>query len=75
MKTRLNFWLYLAQFFLDGEMFQTNFVEKIETHILCSITFFFSKIVPFMRECGKNIVKPGRSTKDNMAYAHRMLGT
>jgi len=30
-------------------MFQTNVVEKIKTHILCSKTFFFSKIVPFMR--------------------------
>jgi len=36
-------------------MFQTKFVEKIKTHILCSITFFFfpPKIVPFMRKCGK----------------------
>jgi len=30
-------------------MFQTKVVEKIKTHILCSITFFFPKIVPFMR--------------------------
>jgi len=30
-------------------MFQTNIVEKIETHILGPVTFFFSKIVPFMR--------------------------
>jgi len=29
-------------------MFQTNFVLKIETHIVVSI-FFFSKIVPFRR--------------------------
>jgi len=28
-------------------------VENIKTHVLCSITFFFSKIVPFMRKCGK----------------------
>jgi len=34
-------------------MFQTKFVEEIKTHILCSATFYFSKIVPFMRECGK----------------------
>jgi len=27
-------------------MFQTNVVEKIKTHILCSL---FSKIFPFMR--------------------------
>jgi len=30
------------------ETFQTEIVEKIQTHILCSITFFF-EIVPFMR--------------------------
>jgi len=29
-------------------MFQTQVVQKIETHMFCSITFF-SKIVPFMR--------------------------
>jgi len=28
-------------------MFQTKVVEKIKTHILCSITFF-SEIIPFI---------------------------
>ena len=37
----------LAQFFLECEMFQKNFVEKTKTHILHSI-IFFPKIVPFM---------------------------
>jgi len=32
--------------------FQTNFVDKIKTDILCSKTFCFLKIVPFVR-CGK----------------------
>jgi len=40
-------------------MFQTNVVEKIKTRILCWVTFFFPKIVPFMR-CGKNISEPDR---------------
>jgi hypothetical protein len=40
---------YLAQFFLEWEIFQTKVVEKIKTHILCSITFF-SKTVPFMKK-------------------------
>jgi len=31
------------------EIFQTKLAEKIKTHILCSITFFLNKIVPFMR--------------------------
>jgi len=29
-------------------MFETELVEKIKTHILCSLTFFFL-IVPLMR--------------------------
>ena len=40
MKTDMRFWSYLAQLFLEWEMFQTKVVEKIKTHILCSITFF-----------------------------------
>jgi len=38
MKTNIYFWSYLAQFFLEWEKFQTKFVEKIKTHMLCSIT-------------------------------------
>ena len=40
MKTNICFWSYLAQFFLEWEMFQIKVVEKITTHILCSVTFF-----------------------------------
>jgi hypothetical protein len=40
-------YLYLAEFFLECEVFHTNFVEKIKTHVFCSITFFL-KILPFM---------------------------
>ena len=39
-KTDTHFWSYLAQFFLEWEMFQTKVVEKIKTHILFSVTFF-----------------------------------
>ena len=31
----------LAHFFLEWEMFQIKVVEKIRTHILCSVTFFW----------------------------------
>ena len=41
MKTNIHFWSYLTQFFLEWEMFQTNVVEKIKTHILYPVTFFF----------------------------------
>ena len=35
----LHIWSYLAEFFVECEMFQTKVVEKIKTHILCSTTF------------------------------------
>jgi len=41
MKTNTHFLSYLTQFFLEWEMFPANVVEKIKTHILYSITFFF----------------------------------
>jgi hypothetical protein len=37
MKTYEHFLWYLAQFFREQEMFQIKFIEKIRTHILCSI--------------------------------------
>jgi len=40
MATNTYFLSYLAQFFLDWEMFQTKVVEKIKTPILYSVTFF-----------------------------------
>jgi len=43
MQTDIHFVSYLTKFFLECEMFQTKFVEKIKTHILCSVTFFFRK--------------------------------
>jgi hypothetical protein len=39
MKTHVHLW-YLAQFFLECEMFQTNVVEKIKTYTFCSVNFF-----------------------------------
>ena len=41
---------WFAQFLLEWEIFQTKAVEKIKTHILFSVTFFFfRKIVPFVK--------------------------
>jgi hypothetical protein len=50
MKNNVRLLSYLSQFFLEWEMFQRKVVEKIKTHILCSV-FLFSlpKIVPLMR--------------------------
>ena len=35
MKTDIHLSSYLAQFSLEWEMFQTEFLEKLETLILC----------------------------------------
>ena len=46
-RTDAHVWSYVAQFFSESEIFQTV-LEKIKTHVLCSITFL-SKIVTFIR--------------------------
>jgi hypothetical protein len=55
-------------------MFDTKVVEKIKTHILCSVNFF-SKIAPFMRKCENKNCRAGQATDDNMAHAHFILDT
>jgi len=39
MKKYVHLWQYLTEFFLEWEMFRNKVVEKIKTHILCSVTF------------------------------------
>ena len=41
MKTDTHIWSYLTRFFLQLEMFRTNALDKIETHILFQNNFFF----------------------------------
>jgi hypothetical protein len=43
MKVFLLLWQYLAEFFIQREMFQIKVVEKIKLHILCSVPFFNQK--------------------------------
>ena len=45
MKTDIHFWSYLAHSFLEWEMFQTEVVEKLETHSLYSVPFFPENLV------------------------------
>jgi len=59
MKTNIRFWSYLAHFFLEWEMFQTKVVEKIKTHILCSVFFFFENRVVY-EITWKNLIERGR---------------
>jgi hypothetical protein len=56
MKTFLHVWQYLAKFFLQWEIFHTNFVEKIKTYILYSTTFSENRGV--YEIMSKNMVEP-----------------
>ena len=71
MKTDMHFWSYLAHFFLEWEMFRTEVVEKVKTHILYSVTFFLKSY--FLWDNLKNIYREGQPTDDNMAHAYCML--
>ena len=48
-----------TQFFLEREIFQTKVVDKIKTHILCSVIFFFENRVIY-EIMWKNIVESDR---------------
>jgi hypothetical protein len=70
MKTTTHLWSYLAQFFLEWEMFLTKIVEKIKINILCEITLKKS------RRLWDNVEKyriAGQATDGNTAHAHCML--
>jgi len=47
-------------------------VQKIKTHVLCLVTFFFSENRAIYEIMWKNIVVRW-DTHDNMAHAHCML--
>jgi len=72
MKTNVNLRENFAEF-LEWEMFYTEVVEKITTHILCSIAYFrksrrlWNKVEKYCRV--------GQTTDDNMAHAHWLLDT
>jgi hypothetical protein len=51
-------------------MFWTNFVQKIKTDILCSVTFIL--IVPFL-DNEEKCCRAGQATDGNKARAHCML--
>jgi hypothetical protein len=61
MKSDTHFLSYLAQFFLEREMFRTEVVEKIKTLILCSESFFRKSRRLRDNVEKKNIVERGRT--------------
>jgi len=52
---------------------QTNIVEKIKTHILCSTKLFENPSV--FKIMWKKYFRAEEDTDDNMAYAHLTLDT
>jgi len=52
-------------------MFQTKVVQKIKTHILCSV-MFSRKLCSLWDNVGKNYCTAGRATDENRAHTHCM---
>ena len=73
MKINIHFLSYLAQFFLEREMFQTKVVEEIKTHILRSETCF-RKPCRLWDNVEKSCTA-GEATDDSKGHAHFTLGT
>ena len=67
MKTYVHLWQFLAQFFLEWEMFQTNSVDKIEAHILCSVTFSPPELCRLWNNV-KKYVTAGEAIDDNIIW-------
>jgi hypothetical protein len=70
MKTTVHFLSYLAQFYLQREMFQKKIVEEIKTHILGSMTLF---LVLALWDNVEKFCRAGQTT-DDMAHVHCMPG-
>jgi len=66
MSTSTHFWPYPEQFLLDWGMLQAKVIEKIKTHILCSVTFFFRKPFRLWDNVGK-CCTAGQVTDGNTA--------
>ena len=75
MNTNMYVWSYLTQLFLEWETFPTEFVEKIQTLILRSVTFFFPRKSCRFWDDEKKYCGAGQATNDIMAHAHFMMDT
>ena len=58
MKTFSHLWQYLAEFFVEWEIFHIKVVDKIKIHILCSVAFFRKSCRYEIMK--KNMVEPER---------------
>jgi hypothetical protein len=73
MKTYENL-LYLGESFSEREMFQTNVIEEIKTHILCSITFY-RRLGCLGVNMEKHSYDRSGQAIDNTTHAHCMMDT
>jgi len=75
MKTNMQCWSYLAQFLLERKTFQAKVVEKIKTHIFCSICLYVFFLKPAIYDNVEECYRAEQATDDNMAHAHSVLDT
>ena len=73
MQTNIYFWSYLAQFFLEWEIFLTNVVEEIKTHILFSVPSYENPAV--LWDNVEKYSKARQATNNNTAFGHFMPDT
>jgi len=73
MKTNIQFWSYLTQFFLEWEMFSDKICgENQDTHLMLN-NLFLSKNLAVYETKWKKCRRTGQATDDNMAHALCML--
>ena len=65
-KTNMHFWWYLVHFFKEWEMFQTEVVDKIKTHVVFNNCFWNSCHLWYNME---KYCRAREATDDSMAHA------
>jgi hypothetical protein len=70
-KNYVHLWQYLAEFFLEWEVFATNIVEKIKTHILCQVIFFLK--ICHLWDDVKHMVHTTRQATDDNIIRHMRI--
>jgi len=60
---------YRANFFLEWEMVQTKCVEKIKSHILCSVRVLIFQKSYLLWDNVEKYCRAGQATGDSMAHA------
>jgi hypothetical protein len=68
MKTYTRLWKYLAELYLECEIFQTKFVDNSKTQL--HVRYFFLKLCHLWDNVGK-YDKNGRTTDDNIMLSRK----